>query len=157
MISEELRASYLIAADACRYAAEQGWRPSHGALVTNHHNPTEWSCCALGALAIKREVEGDSYWSDFAEALEFVADLPLSMALGDAGGRQAAMGVAYAFDQVAEVWDECVRGCYAPADHYSRWDRQLLRELNHTHESMAKLSPPELWLLAAKRFEQLAN
>tara|TARA_A100001391_G_scaffold1255_1_gene1667 strand:+ start:593 stop:1054 length:462 start_codon:yes stop_codon:yes gene_type:complete len=153
MISDELRDSYLLVAEACRYAAEQGWRPTDGLLVADHHSPTEWSCCALGALALKREAEEDTVCSDFAEALEFVASMPLSMALGDTGGREAAIGVAHIFDSIVDTWDLCVRGIMPPGYRHA----YRLRELNHTYESMAKLTPTEVWLLAAKRFEQLAN
>lgn len=153
MISDELRESYLLAAEACRYAAEQGWRPTDGALVADHHSPTEWSCCALGALALKREVEGDSYWSDFAETLEFVADLPLSMAFGGFGDRDVALSVAHIFDSIVGIWDLCRRGIMPTGARIA----YRLRELNHSYESMAELTPAELWLLVAKRFEQLAN
>ena len=160
MISDELRDSYLLAADACRYAAEQGWRPADGLLVYNHDRPTEWSCCALGAVALKREVSAYDLPLDpasFAETLEFVADMPMGMALGDAGGPWAAQGVAYIFDSIVHVWDMCVQDLYVPYITSSRRYGYVLRELNHTHESMAKLTPTEVWLLAAKRFEQLAN
>jgi len=155
MISDELRDSYLLAADACRYAAERGWRPSDGLLVSNPRT-ARWSCCALGAVALKREsVQG--VWSDFPKMLEFVADMPMCMALGDAGGRHQAHLVAYIFDSIVHVWDMCVQDLYAPSIADSFPPGHVLRELNHTQESMAKLTPTEVWLLAAKRFEQLAN
>ena len=153
MISEELRESYRLAAEACRYAAEQGWRPTDAWLVADHHSPTEWSCCALGALALKREVSAYDLPLDpasFAKTLEFVADLPLSMAFG---GHGDPLAVAHVFDGIVNAWSWVRAGQRCRSDEYTN----ILRDLDQTHESMAKLTPTEVWLLAASRFEQLAN
>lgn len=63
------------------------------------------------------------------------------------------MGVAHIFDSIVDTWDLCRRSIMPLGTQYGYEPR----ELDHTYESMAKLTPTEVWLLAAKRFEQLAN
>ena len=145
------KAAYLEAADACRHAAQQGWQPEDGALIYGSHHPGDWACCALGAVALKRRTSPDMCETAFAEAINTVADMRMEDVL-DGGDEADAISVAYVFDHLLATWDRCVKGIPLDAQ-----DGYQLMEVNKTRASMARLTPEQFWLLAAKRFEQLAN
>lgn len=151
MSTNTLVAAYLAAADACRHAAQQGWRPEDGALIHSSPLPGDWACCALGAVALKRRTSPDMCETAFAEAINTVADMRMEDVL-DGGDEADAISVAYVFDALLATWDRCVKGlALDPQDGYR------LKEVNKTRASMARLTPEQFWLLAATHFEGLAQ
>lgn len=149
MSTNTLVAAYLTAADACRHAAQQGWWPEDGALIHGSHQ--DWTCCALGAVALKRRTSPDMCETAFAEAINTVADMRMEDVL-DGGDEADAISVAYVFDALLATWDRCVKGlALDPQDGYR------LKEVNKTRATMARLTPEQFWLLAATHFEGLAQ
>jgi hypothetical protein len=151
------KTAYTAAAKACRYAAVMDWAPTaEGELVTGALDGPNWECCALGAVALQHRVDhhAELPMEDILNEVQgmFLAET-LSPVPGIKDRSVASRSVARIFDRMANTYHRARHGL--PMDSL---DRRVLKENGIADaEDFANLSRSEFWLLAAKRFEQLAN